>query len=262
MDLISHVDALDGALVDANLQSVRLNPGLLAGNPHAREVGCQHDIAHDEGDEPLDDISSCCDSLDEPEPDSCFNATLGLQRQYAETWQDFSALVSQVPVGVAKPTFQFVSDFISVSSRLSPGQPGRPQRAPVHAEDLQVQYDLLHQDLLRWKQSLLEAVSVPTPFEHPSPCAHFPASSSFPATRTAAAWISHGECQDPRGHLNLKQCAFLLAFALDLDVSRLLFEAFFHVNRSLSFHISISYAPRFGFDITLFNCQLRRLDMN
>lgn len=220
MDLISHVDALDGALVDANLQSVRLNPGLLAGNPHAREVGCQPDLTHDESSEPLDDVSSCCDSLDEPEPDSCGDAAFGFQRQYAQTWQDFSDLVLQVPVAAAGPTFQFVSDFISVSSRLSPGRPGGPQRAPVHAEDLQVQYALLHQDVLRWKQSLLEAASVPTPFEHPSLSAYFPASSSFPATRTAAAWISHGYCQDPRGHLNLKQCAFLLTFALDLDVSR------------------------------------------
>lgn len=224
IDIVAHLDALDGGKVDANLRAIRVNPGIIRGDPLAAEYHApgQAPLAT-EGDASEDDVSPVSAAAEEDVPD--FFPPPACQHKFFATWDSLATNIARVPAQTNTPTFRFVRDFLAVASHLLPERAGSTTvpRAHLAAEELQVQCLLLRQQVQQWRRRIAEQsqrFSPPSQVTCPRPVVQ---TSSSPALTSAANWLRTGCCTTPSGALNLKQAAFFLAFAVDLDVSWLPF---------------------------------------
>eukprot|EP00435_Cladocopium_sp_Y103_P046459 s3073_g13.t1 len=217
MDIVAHIDALDGGKVDDNIRAIRLNPGVIRGDPTAAEYHAPgHGHSATDSDVSDDDVSPMSSNPDDDLPDIfCAPA---YRHQFFATWDSVASTILRAPVQPNTPHFRFVRDFLAISSRMVPS----PRHSPaLHApelasEELQVQGPLLRQQVLHWRRHVAEQEKTFAPSAQLQCQRQVVTGGSSPALSTAAEWLRDGCCTAPDGALNLKQAAFLLAFAARL----------------------------------------------
>ena len=216
MDVLANLDALAGDCVDANVQSVRLHPGVLFGDPSAEEHlpdGCVPGSPSSAAS--ASTASESLHSLLDADSEPCLPAAS--VRNFDETWQGLVRYMEQCCVASSQPSAHYMAELYALHETLRMPFSSASGSSPSESLLPMDHFNQLRQDLLQWRKECVDTetdsgdTSVPAPFP--------PVRSSCPVLDTVQSWLMSGCCSLPSGEMNLQQALFLVVFALRLQDS-------------------------------------------
>lgn len=221
LDVLANLDALQGAQVDNNVRSVRVNPGLLRGDALAQD----HDPNNMLDISDVDSFSAGSDPTASDMDGVDFDVDLSYVGLPAATgfdctWDEMSSFLTHGPATSHRPTAQYALEFAAAAFPLRPTNFPASGFRSLHSDTLSLQLPLLRQQWAAWRQSHEHLLKQPPlkPLLLPCPSPQISESVSLPALALVEQWLRDGCSQDLDGGVDHKQAAFLVLFATCLQV--------------------------------------------